>query len=87
MELYGSLQNRLEENRMFCKEITVGTGVTEYSWSDRHAYEVIAVRDQKHVTIRELDHKCIGGPYSNEWELISNEQNRVRNLVRRGRYW
>lgn len=28
--LYGCLQNRLEEDRMFCDKIEVGTGVTEW---------------------------------------------------------
>ena len=84
---YGSLNNRIEENRQFCEEIKVGTGVTEYFYSDRHAYEVVAVEDQKHITIREYDHKCKGGAYSNEWELISNPNNPEINLVKRGNLW
>lgn len=85
---YGSLQNRLEENKQFCDEIKVGTGMTEYSYSDRHAYEVIEVRDQKHVTVRELDHKKVGDlPMSNDWELVSNENNYCMNLTKRGKYW
>lgn len=86
-KLYGSLNNRLEENKMFCKEIEVGTGMTEYSWSDRHAFEVVEVKDQKHVAVREYDHKLKGGAYSNDWELISNENNPVRQLTKRGKYW
>lgn len=84
---YGSVQNRLEENRQYVPEITVGTGVTEYSWSDREAYEVIAVKDQKHVTIRRLDHKLAGAPMSNDWELIRNENNPTYALTKRGKYW
>lgn len=86
---YGSLNNRLEENRMFCEEITVGTGVTEYSYSDRHAYEVIEVKDQKHVKIREYEaiKKEGSGDYTNEWELVSNEKGPVFELVKRGNYW
>lgn len=84
---YGNLQNRLEENRQFCGEITVGTGVTEYSYSDRHPYEVIEVISQKDVIIRGLDHKLAGEPMSNEWELISNEDNPTYELVKRGKYW
>lgn len=87
MKWYGSVQNRIEENRMFCDEITVGMGVTEYSWSDRYPYEVVEVIDQKHVKIRPLDHKPTGAPYSNEWELISNEDNPVLLLTKRGKYW
>lgn len=84
---YGSLQNRLEENNMFCEEITVGMGVTEYLYSDRHPYEVIGVFDQKHVVVRLLDHKLKGECYSNEWELVSNENNPTYVLTKRGKYW
>lgn len=85
---YGSLQNRIEENRQFCGEIKVGTGMTEYSWSDREAYEVIEVKDQKHVVVRLLDHKHIGdGCMDNEWELISNENNPTYLMTKRGNYW
>lgn len=84
---YGSLNNRLEENRMFCKAIEVGMGVTEYFYSDREAYEVVEVKDQKHVSIRKYDHKLAGEPMSNDWELVSNENNSIINLVKRGNYW
>lgn len=84
---YGSVQNRLEENNQFCDEIRVGTGMTEYSYSDRHPYEVIEVIDQKHVVVRTLDHKPIGEAYSNDWELISNENNPTYLLTKRGKYW
>ena len=85
---YGSINNRIEENKQYVEEIKVGTGVTEYLWSDRHAYEVIAVKDQKHVTIREYDHKKKNdSSFSNDWELISNENNPTIDLVKRGNYW
>lgn len=88
---YGSLNNRIEENRQFCETIEVGTGATEYLWSDRHAYEVIAVKDQKHVTVREYDVKRPDTDkdysYSNEWVLVSNEKNPAIELVKRGKYW
>lgn len=85
---YGSLQNRLDENRMFTEEIKLGTGMTEYSYSDRHAYEVVEVQDQKHVKVRELDHKHVGtGEMDNTWELISNENNPVYSMTKRGNYW
>ena len=85
---YGSLNNRLEENKQFCDEIKVGTGCTEYFYSDREAYEVIAVKDQKHVSIRLYDHKKKSDtPFDNDWELLSNEKNPVYDLVKRGKYW
>ena len=85
---YGSLNNRIEEDRQFCNEIKIGTGVTEYHWSDRSPYEVIEVKDQKHVTVRELDHVHVGdGCMDNNWELVSNENNPTRQLEKRGDYW
>ena len=84
---YGSVTNRLEEDRMYCDEIKVGTGVTEYSWSDRHPFEVVEVIDQKHVWVRGMDHKPAGPCYSNEWELISDPTKPLRLLVKRGKYW
>ena len=84
---YGSLNNRLEENKMFCDTIEVGTGMTEYGYSDTYPYEVVEVKDQKHVKVRALDHKLIGEAFTNEWELTSNENNSVRELTKRGNYW
>lgn len=51
MTMYGSLTNRLEEGRTYGK-IEVGTGVTEMCYSDRHAYEIVEVIDDKHIVIR-----------------------------------
>ena len=88
MKLYGSLQNRLEEDKMYTDEIKVGTGMTEYSWSDRTAYEVVEVQDQKHVKVRRYDHEHVGdGCMDNNWKLISNPENPVYALERRGDYW
>lgn len=84
---YGSFNNRVEENRQFVDTIKVGTGVTEYHYSDRDAYEVVEVKDQKHITIRAYDHKLKGEAFSNDWELISNENNPTYNLTKRGKYW
>jgi len=84
----GSIVNRIEENRMFCDTIEVGTRLTEYFYSDRHPYEVVSVEDQKHVWVRELDHKPADDmAYSNNWILISNPDNPERYLVKRGKYW
>lgn len=84
---YGNLQNRLMENK-HAEEITVGMGMTEFHYSDRTPYEVIEVKDQKHVTVRELDHKHIGdGVMDNNWELISNEENPTYAMTKRGQYW
>lgn len=84
---YGSLNNRIEENRQFCDEIKVGTGMTEYFWSDRKAYEVVAVKDQKHITVRQYDAKHTGEAYENKWELISNPNNPALQMTKRGDKW
>lgn len=86
-KLYGSLNNRIEEGRMLCDKITVGTPMTEYYYSDRQAYEVVEVIDQKHVSVRRLDHVAIGESMSNTWKLVSNPKNAVRPMVRRGDNW
>lgn len=85
---FGSIFNRMEENKMYCKEIKVGTGMTEYSYSDRDAYEVVKVINQKHVFVREYDHKHIGkGNMDNQWELVSNTNNPIKELKFRYNKW
>lgn len=86
-KMYGSINNRLEENKMYCNKIQVGTGMTEYLYSDRKAYEVIEVKDQKHVTVRLYDHKFMGKGMTNDWKLVSNESNPTIKLTKRGDYW
>ena len=73
MKWYGNLNNRIMEQGKDAEEITVGMGVTEFSWSDRHAYEVTKVIDQKHISIRELKHTPADNiPMSNNWKLESD---------------
>lgn len=57
MKEIGNFINRLEENRYFNgthDNIKVGTPCTIYLYSDRHAYEVIEVKDQNNIRIRQL---------------------------------
>lgn len=84
---YGSLNNRIAEAGKDAEEIKVGMGVTEFFWSDREAYEVTEVKDQKHITIRKYDHIHIGEAYENKWELVSNPNNPSIHLTKRGNYW
>lgn len=84
---YGSLVNRLGENNSLCDEIKVGDGMTEYSYSDRRAYEVVKVANQNHVFVREFDHIPVGKPMSNEWELVSNSNNPIKELKKRYGHW
>lgn len=52
MKLYGSLNNRFEENKNYGDEIKVGTDITMYYWSDRHCYYVTRVINQKHIFVK-----------------------------------
>lgn len=83
MKLYGSLVNRLVEGRDFTNSnIEVGTGVTEILYSDRHAYEVIAVTGPNHFVIRRMKAIPTGEFMSNKWELESDETQPTRNIER-----
>jgi len=86
---YGSINNRIDEGHYYngtYQNIKVGDFATEYLWSDRHAYEVVEVKDQKHVKIRRLDAKMIT-PYSNEWTYTQNESNPVKELELQKKGW
>ena len=90
MKLYGSLNNRLEENQMFVDKIEVGTLATEYHWSDRTPYEVIEVINDKNVVIRQLDAKRIdnnGMSDCQEYEYTSNEKNYSVEITLRNGKW
>ena len=80
---YGSVQNRLMEGMSGQPDPVVGMGCTEVLWSDRHPYEVIEVKDARHCKARAMGCKCVGGAYSNEWELFSDENGHVINLFRK----
>lgn len=88
---YGSVNNRIDEGRKFCKEIKVGTGMTEYLWSDRHPYEVTRVIDQEHVFVRKMDHKRIDHNGMSDWqeyEYISNPNyDEIELMLRRGKWY
>ena len=63
-------------------DIKVGTGVTEVLYSDRHAYEVIAVKDQNHFTIRRMKAIPTGEAMTNEWKLESDEAQPTYDIER-----
>lgn len=81
MQWYGSLQNRLQENMPAIKP-QLGMGATEILYTDRHAYEVIAVKDERHCTVRQYECKIKEGTswYDQEYDYISNPRGRVVNL-------
>ena len=74
---YGSLNNRLME-RTISPEPEVGMGVTECLWSDREPWEIIEVKDARHIIIRKLDTSRVdnnGMSECQEYEYKSNPSN------------
>ena len=72
MKLYGSLNNRFDENKNFTgREIRVGDDITMYLWSDRHPYFVTKVIDQEHIYVHKYhvcaDHSKEGGMGHQNW--------------------
>ena len=75
---YGSIDNRMTEGRTYGK-IEVGTGVTEMGYSDRHAYEVVEVIDEKHLLVRRCkatrtDNNGMSDSQSYKYELEPYEE-------------
>lgn len=79
MKWYGSLQNRLQENCKYPKP-KIGMGATELMYSDTKAYEVIAVKDDRHITVRRLKAKLIGSYYDQDYEYESDPNGITANL-------
>lgn len=85
--MIGNLTNRIMENDKTNVKIKVGTMMTEYLYSDRNVYEVIEVKNQKCVKVRQMSarHKVA---FSNDnVELYSDKNNRVKELVYRYNNW
>lgn len=80
MSWYGSLQNRIAENSRY-PEPEVGMGVTAMYWSDREPYEIIEVKDSRHITVRAMGFKCLDY-YAGDWEVFTNPDGRVVNLFK-----
>lgn len=81
---YGSLQNRFME-RCVGPNPEVGMGATEYMWSDREAYEIISVKDERHCTARRLDSRLKEGSdwLDQDYEYFSNEKNATVQLFKK----
>lgn len=81
---YGSLTNRIEE-RAKSPTPAVGMGATEYCWSDRHAYEIIEVKDDRHITVRAYTCKRIdknGMSECQDYEYIPNPNGHIAHLFK-----
>lgn len=85
-KMFGNVVNRIMENDKVSEEIKIGTKVTEYLYSDRNVWEVIEVKSQKNVILRKMSAKA-KAIYSNEWELYSDKNNRVIEVVFRYNNW
>ena len=84
MRVYGSLTNRFIEN-IKGAEPQVGMGVTHCGWSDRYPYEIIEVKDARHIVVRALDYKRIddrGMSEMQEYEYYSNPNNSTEVLFK-----
>ena len=88
MKWYGSVINRLKENKNLDVEKVVGGLLTEFSYSDRHPYEIVEVDNQKSIYVRELGHeKADDIEFSNNWRLYQDKRNPIKHLVYRYNYW
>ncbi len=87
MKYYGNLTNRLMEGQKELPKLEVGMGVTEMLWSDRNAYEITKVIDQKHFKMRRYEAKHIGSYGENNWELISDPDGYEYEMVYRYGGW
>ncbi len=86
---YGSINNRLEENHQY-EEIKVGTGATEYLWSDRVPYEVTKVKDSKHIWIRRMSYERTdsnGMSECQDYKYFSDEKAPHEELVFKYNHW
>ena len=84
MRWYGSSQNRLEEQSVGAKP-EIGMGVTEMMYSDRAPYEIIAIKDDRHITVRAMGYKRIdnnGFSEIQEYEYDSNPNGYVCDLFK-----
>ena len=81
---YGSLQNRIAEKSKMPAPV-VGMGATELCYSDRHAYEIIEVKDDRHITVRRYDVRRVdhnGMCDLQSYVFTSNENNNTCELFR-----
>lgn len=85
MSIHGSIQNRMMERLPKVKP-EVGMGVTECLWSDRHAWEVIKIINEKRILIRRMGYKC-KDYYAGDYEVFPNPDGKTAILVWRYGRW
>ena len=91
-KLYGSLDNRFNENKNFThRDIQVGDDITMYWWSDRTCYYITKVINQKHIFVKKYciiaDHHKPGGIGHQDWiyfKTCKEEQEYTNRCVEEG---
>ncbi len=87
-KLVGNLTNRLmERTENQEQEIKIGMGATIIMYSDRIACTVIEIKGKCKAVIQRDKAKCIGGAYSNEWELSRDENGMKYEIYCRNGVW
>ena len=79
---YGSLTNILYGNAKSTPPY-IGQGATEVLWTDRHAYEVIAIKDERHIIVRRMNARLVSEYEDQEYELTSDPNGSCVNLFRK----
>lgn len=85
-KMYGNYYNRVMENTADPQDIVVGMMATQTWYTDRDVWEVIEVKDQKHVTVREMKATC-NKAFTQDWTLESDLNGRTMELTKRGKNW
>lgn len=81
---YGSIDNRIMERSAGDKPV-VGMGVTQCLWSDRVPWEIIEVKDDRHLSIRQLGYRRVddnGFSECQEYEYYQDEALPVSRLFK-----
>ena len=84
--LYGNVMNRIMENGN-SKELKIGEGATIYMYSDRVACTIIEIKSKCKAVIQKDKAVCVGGAYSNEWELSRDENGMTYEIYCRNGIW
>jgi len=75
---YGSVENRLMENRNLDAELKEGMDITEYLWSDRICYYITKVNSQKDIMVKRYyvcaDHEKEGGMGHQNWLYFKTQK-------------
>ena len=82
----GSLTNRILE-RGKNENLEIGKGATIYMYSDRVACTIIEIKSKCKAVIQRDKAVCIGGAYSNEWELSRDENGITYEIYCRNGIW